>query len=147
MTRQMQNQIIEEQTLTVTWEMERNRAKSRWMVSLKKEERISVLDTGRKKRVYEHSHLKVKRKRDGDDCVREAVICFEGGLWLFVYIHERCEELGLGRQELKLKSCQKFIFFPPVNWLLPRFPLLYARQKVAKSDLSSLQLQKPAQTD
>jgi hypothetical protein len=77
--------------------MERNRAKSRWMVSLKKEERISVLDTGRKKRVYEHSHLKVKRKRDGDDCVREAVICFEGGLWLFVYIHERCEELGLGR--------------------------------------------------
>lgn len=29
-------------------------------VSLKKEEGISVLDTGRKKRVYEHSHLKVK---------------------------------------------------------------------------------------
>lgn len=43
-----------------------------------KEEGISVLDTGRK-RVYEHSHLKVKR-RDGDDYVREAVIFFEGGL-------------------------------------------------------------------
>lgn len=46
----------------------------------KKEEGISVLDTGRKKRVYEHSHLKVKRRRDGDDYVREAVIFFEGGL-------------------------------------------------------------------
>ena len=27
----------------------------------------------------------------------EAVIFFEGGLWLFVYIRERCEELELGR--------------------------------------------------
>lgn len=60
--------------------MERNRTKSRWRVSLKKEEGISVLDTGRKKMVYEHSHLKVKRRRDGDDYVREAVIFFEGGL-------------------------------------------------------------------
>ena len=77
--------------------MEKNRAKSRWRVSLKKEKGVSVLDTGRKKRVYEHSHLKVKRRSDRDDYVREAVIFFEGGLWLFVYIHEGCEELGLGR--------------------------------------------------
>ena len=55
-----------------------------------------MLDTGRKKRVYEHSHLKVKRRSDRDDYVREAVI-FEGGLWLFVYIREGYEELGLGR--------------------------------------------------
>ena len=76
--------------------MEKNRAKLRWRVSLKREEGISVLDTGRKKRVYERSHLKVKRRSDGDDYVREAVI-FEGGLWLFVYIREGYEELGLGR--------------------------------------------------
>ena len=50
--------------------MERNRAKSGWRVSLKKEEGSSVLDTGGKKMVYEHSNLKVKRRRDGDHCVR-----------------------------------------------------------------------------
>lgn len=76
--------------------MERNGPKSNGRVSLKKEEGLLVLNIRRKNKIPQKSHLKVKRRGDGDDYVKDVAIFFEKGYCLFAYVHEWCVGVGLG---------------------------------------------------